>query len=101
MAYKIAILTPAFGLQGGITSWTSFLLKAINAHSSYDATVVSVATSKNDVASRRALNPSSWRKCPTIIKSLYDGISFPHIGAVLAEAEPARYWPHNTLNTIL
>lgn len=100
-AKRIAIVTPAFGSFGGLTSWASFLFKAIQEYSQDNATIVSVATSRNDAVSRRVLNPASWVKGPTVKQSLHDGISFVHVGSALAEVEPARYWPHKALNTIL
>jgi D-inositol-3-phosphate glycosyltransferase len=98
---RIAIVTPDFGMQGGLTSWASFLLRAIREHSSHQATIVSVATARNDGASRCILKPSSWRRGPEIVRRSYNGLSFSHVGAVLAEVEPARYCPHKVLDTIL
>src|SRR5947209_1502471 len=98
---RIAIMTPAFGSPGGLTSVAAFLFKAIREHSIHDATIVSVSTSRYDRASRRAVDPFSWGTAPTVEERLYDGVHFSHVGAVLAELEPARYWPHRTLNRIL
>ena len=88
-------------MQGGLTSWASFLLRAIGEHSPHQATIVSVATARNDAASRCALNPSSWRRGPEVVKGVYGGVSFSHVGGVLAEVEPIRYWPHKVLTTML
>ncbi len=98
---RIAIMTPAFGFHGGLTSVAAFLFKAIREYSVHDATVVSVSTSRYDRASRRAMDPFSWGTAPTVEEGLYDGVRFSHVGAALAELEPARYWPHRTLSTIL
>jgi len=101
MSKRIVILTPAFGSPGGVTSVAAFLFNAIREHSLHDATIVSVSTSRYDRASRRAVDPSSWGTAPTVEEGLYDGVRFLHVGAALAELEPARYWPHRTLNKIL
>src|SRR5262245_27623773 len=101
MSKRVAILTPAFGANGGLTSVALFLFNAIRDHSADEAMIVSVSTSRLDAASRCALRPSSWHNRPTVIRSVHEGIPFVHVGAVLAEIEAARYWPHKTLTRIL
>jgi len=36
-----------------------------------------------------------------VIECVHQGITFPHIGAVLAEIEATRYWPHRVLTAVL
>src|SRR5438309_9375612 len=100
MRKKIALMTPAFGAPGGVTSVARFLFDAIRRHSKHVPTLVSVSTSAHDRASRRVLHPSTWVAGPTIVHGVCGDIKFSHVGAALAELEPARYWPHSALNAI-
>jgi len=98
---RVAVVTPAFQARGGVSSVAAFLFDAIRRHSPHEATIVSVSTSARDPASRRVVDPATWLRGPAIVHSSADDIQFSHVGAALAELEPARYWPHRTLDTLL
>jgi len=98
---KIIVLTPAFGAHGGVSSVAAFLFDSIREYSIHKPELISVSTAARDFASRRAIRPLTWLRGPVVVEGHSGHIRFSHVGSVLAELEPARYWPHRRLNALL
>ncbi len=94
---KIALLVPGFANGGGVPSVAKFLYRAIEAEAGWTASILSLATSANDAASRRLLAPSTWNWRRRTAVGVWDGMEYTHFGASWCEFEFQRYRPRHAL----
>lgn len=105
-ARRVALLAPDLSIAAGVTRVALFLRRVLAASGRYEPTLISVATSSRDRASRRLAAPGTWRAGPRIVdETLEDdlGVRAPyrHVGADFVEVESFRYRPRPALTRLL
>lgn len=78
-----------------------FLYRVLCYAESYEAAIITLATSITDEASVRLLSPASWIKGTKIVERKWQGLPILHVGALLTEFEFQRYRPRRTLTRLL
>ena len=99
---KILVVTTEYGKDstGGVESVVSFLLKAIDELTDWDAQVASLRMSRRAKESRRLVSPRSWFVRPIAVTRTVRGVIVHDIGCALAELEPTRFWPRRSVDLL-
>ncbi|ADG73668.1 glycosyl transferase group 1 [Cellulomonas flavigena DSM 20109] len=92
---SIAIITQGYSTSGGIQTTARWLRSQLE-HVGHTADVYELATSSNDPLSRRLRDPRTWFTSIRIERNETDSRTW-HVGASVAEFEPARYLPRRSL----
>lgn len=98
---KVAVVVPDFRVAGGAQELAIRLYEVMANTGRFEPTLVSLATSRRDEHSRRALAPATWLQPARAEKLEWEGRPIIHVGAEWAEIETQRYRPRAALRAVL
>ena len=94
---RLALVVPALGSGGGVTSVARFVREAARNSGRYELKLVSLCMNSRDPASVRLMQPMSWRCGILAQQDDWEGTACVRVGAFFSEFEFQRYKPNHVL----
>lgn len=98
---KIGIVTPDFGINGGVQTLTSMFYAIISKDKTYVPEIISIATQREDKINKQLLKPATLVRSERYVRDFRDGISFTHWATSFSDIEICRYFSDRKLNSYL